>query len=143
MNEAKKLEIAVAPSTAASVNLLWKSYDENVVRVKDGELFGVKAGDALVKVFGGINEHSDVYDAILVHVTASENSAPAISKLTLDLIQNEDGAMVDPTNAYVNVHQNKQFRLNAIVEPWYYTGTADIRWTTTARMWLPLLRAAW
>lgn len=132
VNEAKKLEIAVAPSTAASVNLLWKSYDENVVRVKDGELFGVKAGAALVKVFGGINEHSDVYDAILVHVTASENSAPAISKLTLDLIQNEDGAMVDPTNAYVNVHQNKQFRLNAIVEPWYYTGTADIRWTTTA-----------
>lgn len=41
VNEAYKLETLIAPADATSVNLYWSSDDENVVRVKDGELFGV------------------------------------------------------------------------------------------------------
>lgn len=131
-NEAYKLGLSVTPSTAASVNLLWKSFNEKVVTVKDGELFGKTAGDAIVRVYGGSNEHSDVTDAILVHVVDGDKNAPTISKLTLDLIRNADGALVNPTNAYVDVNQNEQFKMSAIIEPWYYSGTADIRWTSTA-----------
>lgn len=132
VNEAYKLGLNVLPSTSTSVNLLWKSFNEKVVSVKDGELFGKTTGDAIVRVYGGSNEYSDVTDAILVHVVDGDKNAPSISKLTLDLIRNADGALVNPTNAYVEVDQNEQFKMSAKIEPWYYSGTADIRWTSTA-----------
>lgn len=131
VNEAKKLEVSAEPTTATSVNLYWHSFDNGIVRVKDGELFGVKPGDVIVKVYGGKNEHADVWDGILVHVVDSETSEPYINKLTLGLIQNSDGAMVNPTNSTVDVHPNKQIALEVKTEPWYYNKGIDVRWTTT------------
>ena len=130
VNEAKKLDITASPATASSVNLYWHSFDNEIVKVKDGELFGVKPGDVIVKVYGGKNEHSDIWDGILVHVVESTASEPYINRLTLGLIQNSKGAMVNPTNADVDVHPNKQIALEVKTEPWYYNKSIDVRWTS-------------
>ena len=131
VNEAYKLETTVAPSTATSVNLYWHSFDESIVRVQDGELFGVQPGTALVRVYGGKNEYAAASDGILVTVTASDNPAPGITKLELGLIENTDKNLVNPTNANVTVHPNKGFLLDVEVEPWYSSVTPVIVWESS------------
>ena len=85
VNEAYKLETLIAPADATSVNLYWSSDDENVVRVKDGELFGVGPGTALVRVYGGKNEYASASDGILVTVSDEVKSEPGVNKMELGL----------------------------------------------------------
>lgn len=132
VNTAEQLAIAVAPAGKASVGLFWKSFDENVVKVRDGELFGVAPGDAIVKVYAGKNEYADVYDGILVHVVDGDSAAPSVTNLSFGLIQNKSGAMVNPTNATVDVNQNTRIEMKTQVDPWYYSGDLDVKWTTDA-----------
>ncbi len=132
VNEAKQLSVSVAPAGKASVGLFWKSFDDGIVKIRDGELFGVSAGDAIVKVYAGKNEYAEASDGILVHVVNDDSSAPNVTKLSLGLIQNKGGAMVNPTNATVDVNQNTRIVMTTRVEPWYYAGETDVRWESDA-----------
>ena len=132
VNEAQQLAIAVAPTDKSSVGLYWHSYDDGVVKVRDGEIFGVSAGDALVRVFAGKDEYADASDGILVHVVEGSSSAPSVTKLSLGLIPDKSGALVNPTNATVDVHQNTRIEMKTLVEPWYYDGELDVRWSTSS-----------
>lgn len=131
VNEALSLETLITPSDAASVNLFWHSFDEGVVRVKDGEIFGVAPGTALVKVYAGKDEYSGASDGILVTVTDEVNTAPGVTKLKLGLIENADGNLVDPTGTTVSVNPNEAFNLKVTMEPWYTSVTPDIRWRSS------------
>ena len=131
VNEAYKLETLIAPADATSVNLYWSSDDENVVRVKDGELFGVGPGTALVRVYGGKNEYASASDGILVTVSDEVKSEPGVNKMELGLIQNTDDNLVNPTNAVVKVHPNESFRLRATLEPWYTSVPPVIEWESS------------
>ena len=119
VNEAVTLETLVSPSGSSSVNLYWHSFDEDVVIVKDGEIYGVNPGSAVVKVYAGKDEYAEASDGILVTVTDKGTSAPGITGLELGLIQNKDSNYVDPTDALVEVNQNEAFRLKVTVKPWY------------------------
>ena len=133
VNESTKLEIAVNPSDAANVNLFWKSYSSGVVEVNNGELFGKKVGDALVKVYAGKDETATGFDTILVHVVESDAKTPSVSGISMGLIPNKSGAMVDPTNKTVEVHQNERIQFSILTEPWYYDDSdIDVRWTTSS-----------
>ena len=133
VNESAKLDIAVNPSDAANVNLFWKSYASGVVEVNNGELFGKKVGDALVRVYAGKDETATAYDTILVHVVESDAKDPSVSGVSLGLIPNKSGAMVDPTNKTVEVHQNELIQFSILTEPWYYDDSeVDVRWTTSS-----------
>ncbi len=131
VNEALKLETLVSPENAANVNLYWHSFDESVVRVQDGELFGVQPGTAVVRVYGGKNEYAAASDGILVTVTDEVNAAPGITKLNLGLIENSENNLVDPTNDVVSVHPNTGFRMSVEIEPWYSSADPDIVWEST------------
>ncbi len=132
VNEALTLEMQVEPADTASANLYWHSFDESIVRVENGEIFGVSPGSAVVRVYAGKDESAEVSDAILVTVKESDIAAPGITRLELDLIENTENNLVDPTNATVEVHPNKAFRLKAIAEPWYSTAELNIVWQSSS-----------
>lgn len=131
VNEAVTLETLVSPSGSASVNLYWHSFDENIVRVQDGELFGVNPGTTIVRVYGGKDEYAEASDGILVTVTDKGISAPGVNGLELGLIENADNNLVDPTDAVVSVHPNEAFRLKVTVKPWYSTTEPVIVWESS------------
>ena len=131
VNEALSIQTAVSPADAANVNLYWHSFDESIVRVQDGEIFGVSPGTTIVRVYGGKDEYAEASDGILVTVTENEAAAPGVKRLELGLIENADNNMVNPTNTTVSVHPNESFRLNATIEPWYADIEPDIRWTSS------------
>lgn len=132
INQAFKLETAVTPVTAANVNLYWHSFDTETVTVNDGEIFGVSKGDAVVRVYAGKNEYSDVYDTVLVHVTDDVRTDPNITRLKLGLITNKDDAQVNPTNATVEVHPNRTIALKVEAEPWYVETAPVMRWSSSS-----------
>lgn len=101
------------------------------MRVKDGELFGVGPGTALVRVYGGKNEYASASDGILVTVSDEVKSEPGVNKMELGLIQNTDDNLVNPTNAVVKVHPNESFRLRATLEPWYTSVPPVIEWESS------------
>lgn len=131
VNQALQLETVVSPANSASVNLYWHSFNESVVRVKDGEIFGVAPGTAIVRVYGGKNEYAAASDGILVTVTDQTETAPGISKLNFALIENSSNNMVNPTNATVSVNQNTAFRMKVEVEPWYTAAEPVIVWDSS------------
>ena len=132
-NEAKLLDLTVAPADAAKTGLYWTTSDKKVVQVKDGTIFGVQAGTAIVTVYAGPNASTAVKKSIKVTVT--ENLATKnikLKNLTFDLIYNGDSELVDPTNNYVDVNPNMVFRLDVNANPWYFTGELDIRFSSSA-----------
>lgn len=131
VNEALPIQTIVSPSDAANVNLYWHSFNENVVRAQDGEIFGVSPGTAIVRVYAGKDEYAEASDGILVTVTDTQNPAPGVDNLELGLIENDENNMVNPTNTSVSVDQNESFRLEAIINPWYANVEADIRWASS------------
>ena len=131
-NEAKLLSLAVEPSDAAVTGLYWTTSDKRVVQVKDGTIFGVKEGEAVVTVYAGTDASASVKQTIRVRVTDRIASAVKIKNLTYGLIYNGDSELVDPTNTTVEVNPNMTFRLNVNVNPWYFTGDLDIRFSSSA-----------
>lgn len=133
INEAKLLDISVAPSGAADTNLYWTTSDKNVVRVENGTIFGVSKGTATITVYAGPNASSSVKATLKVNV--SENVATnniKLKSLKLDMIYNGDKELVNPTNAYVDMNPNTTFRLVVKADPWYFSDTLDIRFSSSA-----------
>lgn len=132
VNEAQQLATSVAPADKSSMGLYWKSYDEGIVKVRDGEIFGVSAGDAIVKVFAGKDEYANAYDGILVHVVEGSAANPSVTRMSFGLIPDKSGALVNPTNVTVDVHQNTRIEMKTLVEPWYYDGEVEVKWSTSS-----------
>lgn len=131
VNQAVKLNTQATPATANTSFLFWHSFDEDVVRVYNGTIFGVNPGQALVKVYSGKDEYSGSSSAILVTVTDKVDPLPQITGMKLGLISDADAQLVNPTGKVVSVNQNEVFDLNVTIEPWYYPGDPIFRWTSS------------
>ncbi|MGN0804447.1 MAG: leucine-rich repeat protein [Candidatus Coproplasma sp.] len=94
-------------------NLQWATYDDSVVKVKNGELFGVSAGTAIVVVSAG-------GESQLIEVTVKDSNVslktPSVSFGTI--LNSED--MPVKAQGMVKVNPAQQFKLELNVEPWYY-----------------------
>lgn len=132
VNQAVDLETTVTPANSTYVNLFWHSFNENVVRVEDGTIFGVAPGTALVKVYGGRSEYSGASAGILVTVTDQVDPEPSVTGLELGLIKDSYNNLVNPTNTTVSVHPNEAFNLDVIVQPWYSSVEPVMVWKSSA-----------
>lgn len=132
IGEAKELSVSVTPADAAATNLYWTSSNEKVVRVQNGELYGVGTGTATVTVYGAANTATQNKTSIKVTVTDQVSTEQIrLESLKLGLIRNKDGAMVDPTSM-CDVHPNTTYVLQVSADPWYFPGELDIRFSSSA-----------
>ncbi len=130
-NQAVELTTSATPADANTSFLFWHSFDESVVRVENGTIFGVGPGTAVVKVYCGNSEYSGSSAGILVTVTDTVDPAPTVSSLELGLISNADNNLVNPTGATVSVNQNVVIDLHVDIEPWYYTEEPVFTWSSS------------
>lgn len=131
VNQALRLETQATPADANTVNLFWHSFNEDVVRVQNGTIFGVSPGTALVKVYCGKDEYSGSSAGILVTVTDTVDPAPTVDSLEFGLISDADNKLVNPTGRAVSVNQNEAIGMHVNVEPWYYSGDPVFVWSST------------
>ena len=111
-NATAKIEINNIGNANLS-NFVWTSDNESVAKVKNGEVFGVSAGTATIKVTGGKKE-------ALVTVTVKESTkklkTPSIS---FGSMLNADSNPVK-AQGIVEVNPAQQIPLKITVDPWYY-----------------------
>ena len=131
VNQALTLETLATPADANTVNLFWHSFNEDVVRVQNGTIFGVSPGTALVKVYSGKDEYSADSAGILVTVTDTVDPAPKPQSIEFGLISDGDNRLVNPTNATVSVNQNEVIDLHVNVKPWYYDANPVVKWASS------------
>ena len=107
-------------------NFEWTAASPNV-KVKNGEIVGVRAtgrtpASVIVSNRKGVNR--------TIQVTVVDNGKklgwPSIS---FDVIKNYADNLVK-ASGYVKVHAGKDISLSVITDPWYYSGTLDLVWTT-------------
>ncbi len=131
INQAYTLGLNVQPLDAAKNNLAWSSSNNSVVKVKNGEIFGLKEGTAKITVYGAEKASGSVKATISVTVANTERHKASVSKIRLDLIKNKSNSFVDPTNAFVEVNPGQYINLRTIIEPWYSSGTPEIQWKSS------------
>ncbi len=131
-NEAFKLAVSVMPENAASTNLFWTSSNPQVVRVHNGEIFGLKEGYSYVTVYAGPDASAKVNAVIRVNVSADLKAEEIkIRKISFGMIQDKNDAVVDPNGKTVGAHPNTTYTMKVEAEPWYYSGALPLRWTTS------------
>lgn len=70
--EAKKITASVVPAGAENSNIIWKSENEAVATVRDGEITGVSKGTAVIKAIS--EENPELYAECTVTVTRPVSS---------------------------------------------------------------------
>ncbi len=132
IGEVATIGVTVSPSDAAATNLFWTSSNEKVVKVKNGELYATGTGTATVTVYGAPNTATK--NKATVKVTVSDkvtSTGVKLKRLTLGLIRDGDGAMVDPTKG-ADVNPNTTYVLKVTADPWYYPDGLDIRFSSSS-----------
>lgn len=125
VNEAKKLNINNLGNANIS-NFSWRTNNDRIVRVKNGEIFGVSEGSAYVTVMGGNNSTQ----RIKVNVVESTTTLK-LPTVSFGTIINGDKAPVAATGE-VEVAPGQQFTLSINTDPWYYDiSQLDFVWETT------------
>lgn len=72
VNYTASLNAIVLPSNATNKNIIWTSSDENVVKVTDGELYGIKVGTAVITATSADNP--DISATCIVNVVDYDDS---------------------------------------------------------------------
>ncbi|MDE6558242.1 MAG: leucine-rich repeat protein [Clostridia bacterium] len=112
-NEAVKLTVENLGSSSVS-NLSWRVGNENVAKVKNGEIFGASAGVTYVSATGANNGTQSIKVTVLEDEVALPN--PTISFGT---ILNYEQNPVKATGI-VRVNPAQEFELKIVPDPWYY-----------------------
>lgn len=127
VNQAKKLQLTNIGDKNAS-NFSWTVANSSIVKVRNGEIFGVKEGNTIVTVTGGDNKYK------LIYVTVEENGTTLTQNPTLsfDVIENADGGIEKPGMGSIEVSAGEKFTLDILVDPWYYPlENLDFTWTSS------------
>ncbi len=112
--------------TANISNFNWRSSSPRIAQVKNGEIFGVSPGTAIVTVRGG----GGSYKQITVRVTESDTQL-RLPALSFGAIENSSRNLVKATGT-VDVNAGKQFKLDLVADPWYYpVSTLNIQWSSS------------
>ena len=125
VNEARKLTIENLGDANIS-NFSWRTDRADIVKVKNGEIFGVKPGTTYVTATGGNNR------AQRIKVTVVESDTQLkIPSVTFGTILNGDKAPVSATGE-VEVAPGQQFTLSLNPDPWYYDlSNLEFTWAST------------
>ncbi len=128
VNEAKKLTLNYEGDANPS-NFEWESSRNSVLRVKNGEIFGVRPGTAKVTVTG-----KDGYSkSVTVNVVESSTvlNTPNISFGTIVGANNN----IVKAQGEVDVNAGQEFTLEVLTDPWYYvysqSSDLKLKWTST------------
>ncbi len=106
-------------------NFKWQSTNPAVVKVKNGELFGVSAGTARIIVSGGGKT-----ETINVTVT-KESKTLGVPTLSFGTILNSDDAPVKGQGV-VAVNAGQKISLKIEADPWYYPiNNLHFKWTSS------------
>lgn len=131
VNQAIKPTFKVEPANAQDYDLVWTSLNEEVVRVKDGEIFAVAPGVTYVTVQASRAATPTAPSArIKVTVLDKETAASGYKRLSFGLIADKSGSIVDPTGRTVEVHPNEYIQLVTKTEPWYLPAI-NVKWTSS------------
>ncbi len=95
-------------------NFEWNSTNPTVAKVKNGEIVGLKAGTAKIRVYNG--KQSKMIDVTVVESTKTLSPYPSVS---FGLVQ-KDILSLAKAEGTVTVSPGKDFKLDIITEPWYY-----------------------
>ncbi|MGN0812294.1 MAG: leucine-rich repeat protein [Candidatus Coproplasma sp.] len=124
MNSTAKVTVNNIGKANAS-NFVWSSNDESIAMVKNGEVFGVKAGTTTINVSGG-NKNA----TITVTVNQSDKKLKTPSVSFGSMLNSE----YNPVKAegIVEVNPAQQIPLSINVDPWYYPiDTLTFTWTSS------------
>ncbi len=90
------------------------------IAVKNGEIVGIKAGNATVHVVGKNGKYHDIY----VTVTDNDKKLTAWPAISFGTIYNSADVPV-VASGYVSVNIEQNIKLNVEYDPWYYEYVAD------------------
>ncbi len=125
VNEAKQLTLNFAGDKNKS-NFIWSCYRPSVLKVKNGEIFGVGEGTVTVEVSNG----TTVVDSITVHVV-DKGKKLTLPSVSFGMIENSDLSLQKATGA-VKVNAGQNFTLEVLTDPWYYpVEKLSLKWSST------------
>ncbi len=126
VNQAEKLQLANIDDKNIK-NFGWTVADASVVRVKNGEIFGVKEGSTVVSVKGGNNKVKQIYVTVEDKGLTLKNPS-----LSFDAVRNTDGGVEKPGGAPIEISAGSKFTLEVLIDPWYYPiENLDFTWTSS------------
>ena len=124
VNQAKRIELNYEGDKNIA-NFKWESSNPAVVKVKDGEIFGVKAGTATITVYGGNKQSQKL--KIIVEDKGLTLKNPNIN---FNVIENAQGS-IEKAQGTVEVNAGSKFTLEVVTDPWYYPlENLNLKWNT-------------
>lgn len=123
-NSTAKVTINNIGSANAS-NFSWTSLNENIAKVKNGEVFGVAPGTTTITVSGG-NRSANI--TVTVNDSTKKLGTPSISFGTM--LNSDDNPV--KAEGMVEVNPAQQIALTIKADPWYYPiDTLSFTWTSS------------
>lgn len=111
-------------------NYVWKSGDEAIAKVKNGEIVGLQAGETTVSV----SDPKDPSKVREIHVTVTEEqtgSLVPVPALSFGAIKTSTGALQKATGV-VSVNAKQEIAIPIQTDPWYHPMTdLSIKWSST------------
>ena len=111
-------------------NYVWKSENEAVAKVKNGEIVGLQAGEAIISV----SDPKDPSKVREIHVTVTEEQTGSflpVPALSFGAIKTSTGALQKATGV-VSVNAGQEIAIPIQTDPWYYPMTElSLKWSST------------
>ncbi len=125
VNEAKQLTLNFEGDKNKS-NFIWSCFRPSVLKVKNGEIFGVGEGTVTVEVSNG----SKIVDSITVHVV-DKGKKLTLPSVSFGMIENADLSLTKASGS-VEVNAGQNFTLEVLTDPWYYpVENLSLKWSST------------
>lgn len=125
VNETYKIALDYEGNANVS-NFTWSAVPQRVVKVNNGEIFGMSEGTATVTVS---NPVSGVRRTVTVKVVDKDLSL-ALPSISFDVIENSDKNLVKAIGT-VDVNAGKNIKLEIKTDPWYYPYSLNLKWKSS------------
>ena len=125
VNEVRKIELSYEGEASPSAFTWECRRGMGNIKVKNGEIFGVKPGTSYVTVTGrGVSRE------IIVHVVDS-NRELSVPNLSFGVIETSDGSL-KKAQGIVKVNAGQKINLEVVSEAWYYpVSSLKLRWSSS------------
>lgn len=132
-NEAYKIEIN---SDANASNYTWGTLDTDIIKVKNGEVFGLAAGSAKLDVTGGATINGGTSNTISIYITVTEsNRKLSTPKLSFGVVKGTNNNL-EIAQGVVEVNAGRTgpdvIKMYIIPDPWYYpVENLNLQWSSS------------
>ncbi len=129
-NEAYKVQLNCGDANPS--NYIWKSDDDSIVKVKNGELFGLAVGKTTIEVTGGTALNGDTEKTIYLDVEVVDSSRRlSTPRLSFGVVKGTNQNL-EIAQGVVNVNAGQTFTMDIITDPWYYPlENLTLLWTSS------------